>query len=88
MHTGSEVEPARGYAARITAPHFRATVDGFLVWSSFPRLARTGIKVDPEGLPHVLSRLTLALPMSEFFPLVHSGGGQLNPPPPPGREAF
>ena len=40
-----------------------------MVWGSFPRLVRTGIKVGPEGLPHVSSRLTLALLMSGFIPL-------------------
>jgi hypothetical protein len=44
-------------------------VTGFWFWGSFPRLVRTGIKVDPEGLSCVLSRLTLALPMPEYFPL-------------------
>ena len=66
--TGSKVEPL-GATSRIIAPHFRASGDGFLVWGSFPRLVRVGIEVDPEGLPHVLSRLTLALSMLGFFPL-------------------
>ena len=43
-------------------------VTGFWFWGSFPRLVRTGIKVDPEGLPHVLSRLTLALLMALLMP--------------------
>ena len=53
VRTESKVEPAKGYAARFTSTYFRATGDGFLVWGSFPRLVRTGIKVDPEGLPYV-----------------------------------
>ena len=63
------MEPAKGYAARFTSTYFRATGDGFLVWGSFPRLVHSGIEVDPEGLPCVLSRLTLALLIPGYIPL-------------------
>ena len=55
--------------SRVIAPYFRATGDGFLVWGSFPRLVHSGIEVDPEGLPCVLSRLTLALLIPGYIPL-------------------
>ena len=35
----------------------------------FPRLVRTESKVDPEGLPRVLSHLTLALRVPWLIPL-------------------
>jgi len=76
------VEPL-GATSRIIAPHFRATVDGFLVWGSFPRLVRTGIKVDPEGLPHVPSRLILALLMPGFIPLGSFGRWEAQSAPTP-----
>ena len=70
---GSKVEPL-GLTSRIIAPHFRASGDGFLVWGSFPCLVRAGIEVDPEGLPHVLSRLTLTLLMPGFIPCAAGNG--------------
>ena len=77
------MEPSKGYAARITAPCFRATDDGFLVWGSFPRLVRTEGRVNPGGLPRVLSRLALALLISGFIPLNSFGRWEAQSAPTP-----
>ena len=82
------MEPAKGYAARFTSTYFRATGDGFLVWGSFPRLVHSGIEVDPEGLPCVLSRLTLALLIPGFIPLGSFGRWAAQPAPTPQAIRF
>ena len=80
------MEPGKGPATRTTAPYFRATADGFLVWGSFPRLVRTESKVEPLGLT---SRVIAPRSRTDDT-WVHSFGSirgymQLSPPPPPGR---
>ena len=73
----------QGVTTRIIAPQFCATGDGFLVWGSFPHLVHTETKVDPEGLPRVLSRLALALVISWLFPLGSFGRWEAQSAPTP-----
>jgi len=54
---------------------------------SAARLVRTGSKVEPEGLPRVLSRLNLALLISGFIPLGSFERWAAHPHPPPGRAS-